>query len=257
MTIAEGDMVLIALPDGTDLIVQATNDGYVSTHMGNILFAELIGKEFGSFIDVGRRKAYLFTPGIVDHVFTLQRKTQVVYPKDMGYILLMLDVKAGDRVIECGTGSGAMTLALARSVGETGKVYSYEKNARFLKNAEENVRLFGLNNCVAFKNRDIEDGIEEGNADAFFLDVPDPLPVLPGMISALRGGGRFCIICPTANQVQDALKELRKEPCTRINVWETFVREMKTNPDRFRPEDKMVGHTTYLVFGTRTIWKES
>lgn len=257
MTISEGDLVLICLPDGSDYLVQAVPDGYISTHMGNILFGEFIGKEFGSSIDVGKKRARLLTPGIVDHVFGLQRKTQVVYPKDMGYILLMLDVKQGDRVVECGTGSGAMTLALARLVGRTGRVYSYEKNASFLRNAEENVRLFGLLESVVFRNEDITDGIEEKEADAFFLDVPEPIPVLPIMMDALRGGGRFCVICPTSNQVQDVLQELREEPCMRINVWETFIREMKTNPDRFRPEDKMVGHTAYLVFGTRIIRKES
>ncbi|AKI97621.1 tRNA (adenine-N1)-methyltransferase [Kosmotoga pacifica] len=249
--IKSGDRVLVLTDDDSRYLITLKEGGIFGTHLGNILHEEIIGKEYGDVIKIGRSLAYLLKPGIVDHIFTLNRRTQIVYPKDMGFIILMLDIKDGDLVIECGAGSGSMTGAFARFVGPNGRVVSYERREKFMERARENVSRLGLEKRVTFKLKDIEEGIDETNADAFFLDIPEPVPHLKNVLNSLKGGGRFCVLCPTTNQVQDVLEALKELGAVDVEVWEIFVRKMKTNPKRFRPEDRMVGHTAYLIFGVK------
>ncbi|OAA30415.1 SAM-dependent methyltransferase [Kosmotoga arenicorallina S304] len=246
-----GDRVLVLTDDGSRYLITLREGSIFGTHLGNILHEEIIGKEYGDTIKIGRSKAHILKPGIVDYVFNLNRRTQIVYPKDMGFIILMLDIKEGDLVIECGSGSGSMTGAFARYVGSKGKVVSYERREKFLERARENIDQLGIGDRVEFKLKDIGDGIDEKGADAFFLDVPDPVPYLSEVLSSLKGGGRLCVLCPTVNQVQSVLESLNEKEVVDIEVWETFIRKMKTNPKRFRPEDRMVGHTAYLIFGVK------
>jgi len=246
-----GDKVLIYLEDGSEYIITLEEGKFLGTHFGNIFHEDIVGKEYGDSISLRKHSAYILNIGIVDHIFSLKRKTQIVYPKDMGFILLMLDVKNGDLVVECGSGSGSMTSALARAVAPDGRVVSYERREEFHKLAKENVECFGHSENVVFKLKDISEGIDESNVNAFFLDVPEPVPHLKTVSNSLIGGGRFCVVCPTANQVQDVLRELRRLPVIKVEIWETFIRKMKLNPERFRPEDRMVGHTTYMVFGIK------
>lgn len=248
-----GDRVLILLQDGSEQLVSVTREGFAPTRFGTIFFDEIIGKEYGDTLKVGGKTAYILRTGIVDHIFSLKRSTQIVYPKDMGYILLKLDAKEGDTVIECGSGSGSMTCALARAIGERGKVISYERREGASAIARRNVEIFGLDKRVEFKVRDLGDGIDEKGVDAFFLDVPEPLLYLEDVLNSLNGSGRLCVLCPTANQVQDVLRKLQELGTVKLEVTETFIRDMKINPERFRPEDKMVGHTAYLVFGIRVL----
>ena len=249
--IQAGDRVLVLTDDNSRYLITLKEGSIFGTHLGNILHEEIIGKEYGDLIKIGRNTAYLLKPGIVDHIFNLNRRTQIVYPKDMGFIILMLDIKEGDLVVECGSGSGSMTSAFARYVGSNGKVVSYERREKFMERARDNVNQLGVGDRVEFKLKDIEEGIDEKEADAFFLDVPDPVFHLKEVLRSLKGGGRFCVLCPTTNQVQSVLETLSEEDVVDIEVWETFVRKMKINPKRFRPEDRMVGHTAYLIFGVK------
>ncbi|MCX7668431.1 MAG: methyltransferase domain-containing protein, partial [Atribacterota bacterium] len=179
--------------------------------------------------------------------------TQIVYPKDLGYILLYLDIKAGDRVIDVGLGSGAMCGALARIVGTSGKVYAYEKREEFIRVAVENLSDWNVLDRVEIKPKDIEQGFEEQDVDALFLDVPQPWDYLTQCWEALRGGGRIGIVSPTASQVMEVLKGLHALPFLSISVWESLFREYKTNPSTFRPLDRMVAHTTYMIFARKVL----
>ena len=249
----DGDRVLILFEDNSEHVMTVTGQGFLSTRFGTLFFDEIIGKEYGETSKVGGKTFYILEPGIVDHIFSLKRGTQIVYPKDMGYILLKLDVKEGDLVVECGSGSGSMTCAFARAVGSGGRVISYERRPETSRIAFNNMKAFGLADRVQFKVKDIEDGVDEEGADAFFLDVPEPSRYLETVLSALKGSGRLCVLCPTANQVEEVLEKLQALGTVRLEVTEIFIRDMKINPERFRPEDKMVGHTAYLVFGTRVL----
>lgn len=252
MPIQEGDRVYIWLEDGRDYLVRVERGKLLGTHLGNLDLGGLLGREFGEHALTSKeKKAFLLQPGVVENIFHMRRKTQIVYPKDLGYILLMLDVKEGDRVIDVGLGSGAMCGALARLVGRDGRVYAYERREEFIVVAEQNLREWGVTDRVVIRLQDIEEGFKEKDVDALFLDVPEPWKYLKQCWEALRGGGRMAIISPTAGQVMEVLQGLQSLPFVDISVWESLFREYKPNPVTFRPFDRMVAHTTYMIFARK------
>ncbi len=228
--------------------------GKFNTERGEIDLSELVGKRYGSVVKTHKGFPYLLLPCTLYEfiMFKLNRLTQIVYPKDAAYILLRLDVKPGDTVIESGIGSGALTAVFAQVVGENGKVISYEKREEFIKNALSNLRKVGLDSRVEVKHRDISEGFdEEEEADALFLDVREPWLYLDKAYSALKPGRFLGILVPTANQVIETLKGLEMLPFIDIEVSEILLRKYKTVPERFRPEDRMPAHTAYLIFARK------
>ncbi len=254
LRIEYGSRVYIVASDGSDFLVTVERGKKLGTHLGVVSLDDLVWMEYGSSVKTQKGEVfYLLEPGIVESVFKMKRRTQIVYPKDMGFILLMLDVKVGDRVIEAGVGSGAMTGALARAVGEQGRVYAYEKRRDFHDLALSNLERWGLSKRVVLKLRDISEGFDERNVDALFLDVPDPWNHLENAWRALKGGGRLSVVCPTTNQVQEVLKVIESLPFIDVEVWENLFRRYKPNPERLRPFDRMVAHTTYMIFAIKTL----
>jgi tRNA (adenine57-N1/adenine58-N1)-methyltransferase len=182
----------------------------------------------------------------------LKRTTQIMYPKDIGYALLKLSVRPGDRIIEAGTGSGGLALALARAVGPGGTVYSYEVRPDILNLARKNLEALGLAGCVSFKLRDIAEGFDETDVDALFLDVRRPWAYLGQVTAALKDSGFFGAILPTANQVAELIHGLEDQRTFgHIEVEEVLVRPYKAVPNRLRPMDRMIAHTGYLVFARK------
>ncbi len=244
------DRVLLAFEDGSNFIVQV-QDGTLGTHKGIIDLTTLIGKPYGSRCESKNGNYFrIMRPRLVDEIFKMNRRTQIVYPKDMGYILLMLDVKEGDLVIDAGIGSGAMCAALARCVGPSGKVFAYEKREDFKNLAQSNLSKWGLLERVVVKLRDIKEGFDE-TADAIFLDVPDPWNYILHCYNALVGSGNIAIVCPTTNQVQMVLAELEKYSFVDIEVWESLFRQYKPVHERLRPFDRMVAHTAFMIFARK------
>jgi len=178
----------------------------------------------------------------------IPRSTQIMYPKDIGFILITLGIGPGSCVVEAGTGSGGLTTAFAYAVGRDGHVYSYDSKLEQQKTAIKNIGKFGLAERVDFKIRDIVDGFDETNADALFLDLPNPFDYLPQVKNTLKPGGFFGTILPTTNQVIRLLPELRRNYFSFIEVVEVLIRYYKPEPDHLRPVDRMVAHTGYLIF---------
>jgi tRNA (adenine57-N1/adenine58-N1)-methyltransferase len=174
--------------------------------------------------------------------------TQILYPKDIGFLLVTMGIGPGQHVIEAGTGSGALTTALAFSVGREGKVFSYDMRPDFQKLAKENLIRVGLDERVTFKTADIANGFDENEIDALFLDVPNPFDYMSQVKKALKPGGFFGCILPTTNQVIILLTALRHELFAFIDVCEVMLRYYQAEADRFRPTDRMVAHTGYLIF---------
>jgi tRNA (adenine57-N1/adenine58-N1)-methyltransferase len=175
-----------------------------------------------------------------------------MYPKDVGFVLVTLGIGPGKKVLEAGTGSGALTTALAFSVGPTGHVYSYDSRPEMQQLAQKNLERVGLNEQVTFKTRDIMEGFDEINIDALFLDVPNPYDYITQVRQALKLGGFFGSILPTTNQVSKLLIALHRENFAFIDVCEILLRYYKAVPERLRPTDRMVAHTGFLIFA-RTI----
>lgn len=251
--VRENDLVLLIGQDRKQFILRLVAGGQLQTHRGYINHDDLLEQPLGR--EIFSHLGYPFLvlePSAFDLVKQLKRTTQIMYPKDIGYLLLKLNITPGSRVIEAGTGSGGLTVCLARIVGKQGRLYSYEVRHDILGLAQRNLQSLGLMDSVEFKLRDIADGFDEIDVDSLFLDVRRPWAYLLQVVEALKNGGFFGAILPTTNQVVELVRALETERSFgHIEVEEVLVRSYKAVPSRLRPMDRMVAHTGYLVFARK------
>lgn len=246
----EGDLIQLVGLRHKSFIFTLTIDKELHTHRGIVKHNDLIGLPYGSKIySHNGSPFFLVIPSIAEVLLDLKRSTQILYPKDISFLLINMGIGPGQHVMEAGTGSGAMTTALSFSVGPTGKVTTYEQRPEFQNLAKKNLKKLGLDTRVDFKLGNIEDGFEETNVDAFFLDVQNPYDYIPQVRMALKPGGFFGCLVPTTNQVSRLLIALRVNKFAFVDVVEVLLRYYKPEAERLRPTDRMVAHTGYLVFG--------
>ncbi|MCR4407199.1 MAG: tRNA (adenine-N1)-methyltransferase [Anaerolineae bacterium] len=248
----EGDLVLLIARDYKRFLVRLQSGGELQTHRGVLSHDDLIGQPLGREIHSHLGYPFLvLEPSITDLIQDIKRTTQIMYPKDIGYVLLRMNIASGRQVIEAGTGSGGLTLALARAVAPTGRVYSYEVRPDVVQLAARNLEWVGLREYVELKERDIAGGFDEQNVDALFLDVRRPWDYLSQAEAALKGGGFFGCIVPTTNQVVRVLQTLPEYGFSAIEVEELLLRPYKAIAARLRPMDRIIAHTGYLIFARR------
>jgi len=245
----EGDLVLLIGPDGKKFMIRLQAEQALHTHRGIIRHDSLIGEPLGRTVYTHLGLPFLaLEPSLHDLLMNVRRTTQIMYPKEIGYALLKLNVGNGKRVAEAGSGSGALTTALAHAVCPDGRVYSYEMREDMLNLARKNVDRVGLLPYVEFKLRDIAQGFDETDLDACFLDVREPWQFLEQVSRAVKPGGFFGTLVPTANQVIDTLTGLQRAGFGAVEVEELIMRPYKPVPGRLRPVDRIVAHTGYLIF---------
>jgi len=251
-TARAGDIAQLVGLTHKHFIFPLKEGGDFQTHRGVLKHDELIGMSWGSqvFSHMGA-PFFLLQPSIADILKDLPRTTQILYPKDIGYILITMGVAPGQRVMEAGTGSGSMTIALAAAIGNEGCVISYEQKQDTQNLARKNLERVGLAARVDFKLRDIQAGFDETDADSFFLDVQNPYDYIPQVRAALKPGGFFGTLLPTFNQVEKTLYALKKNNFAFIEVCELILRHYKSDPARIRPTDRMVAHTGFLMFARK------
>ncbi|RIK29320.1 MAG: tRNA (adenine-N1)-methyltransferase [Anaerolineae bacterium] len=247
-----GDLVQLVGLRHKHFILNLEAGAKFETHRGVLQHNDLIGKTWGTqvFSHLGA-PFFLLQPSLADLLTNLPRTTQIMYPKDIGFILVTMGVGPGQKVMEAGTGSGSMTAALAYTVGPEGRVVSYEVKEDVQNLARKNLNRFGLASRVDFKLRDIAAGFDETDADSFFLDVPNPYDYTAQVRAALKPGGYLCCLIPTFNQVEKVLQALRQNNYAFIEVCEILLRYYKPEPTRLRPTDRMVAHTGFLIFARK------
>jgi len=251
----ENDTVLLIAGDRKRYLVRLRAGDRFHTHKGVIEHDALIGHPLGRQVTSHLNHPFVvLRPSIYDLLMNLKRASQVIYPKEIGQILLRLDVCDGRRIIEAGTGSGALTMALAYSVRPHGMVYSYEAREDMINVARKNLTTAGLLDVVRLTQRDISEGFDETDVDAVFLDVREPWDYLDQALTALGDGGFFGALVPTTNQVSWLLAGMERRPFSSIEVIEIFERRYKPVPARLRPQDIMVGHTGFLIFARKIAW---
>jgi tRNA (adenine57-N1/adenine58-N1)-methyltransferase len=222
------------------------------THKGFIQLDDLIGKEYGTRITSSMGVEFVaLTPTLRDYVFKMQRKTQISYPKDIALILMFSGVGPGSHVVEAGTGTGALTSALAFYVKPAGKVYSYEIRREFMDMALKNLKRAGVSEHVDLKNKDITESIDEKDVDAVVLDMATPWLVVPHAYSALKGSGVLVSFSPTIDQVVKTVESLEEEEFVDIETMECIVRGMQIERGKTRPQTLMTGHTGYITFARK------
>ena len=247
--IAEGDLAEIVGRSHYHHIVKIEGGKEIQSHKGVLKMDDLIGLRWGSTVKSHNGNTFfVLQPALNDILKDTPRNTQILYPKDIGFVLLSLGAGPGKTVVEAGTGSGALTTAFAYSVGPQGHVYTYEARKEMQDVAVRNLKKNYLDDRVTFKLRNIEEGFDEKNADCLFLDVPNSYDYIPQVKAALKPGGFFGGILPTANQVEKLLRALKENGFAFTEVCEILIRYYRTDPDRFRPADRMVGHTGFLIF---------
>ncbi|MHB0857834.1 MAG: tRNA (adenine-N1)-methyltransferase [Anaerolineae bacterium] len=248
----ENDRILLISRDGKRYLLRLRLHDRFHTHRGAIDHDDLIGQPLGREILSHLNQPFMaLQPSIHDLLMNLKRTSQIIYPKEIGHILLKLDAGNGKRIIEAGTGSGALTMALAHAVQPDGIVYSYETREDMIRVARNNLESAGFLSQVQLIHRDIGEGFTETDVDALFLDVREPWDYLEHVCVALCDGGFFGALVPTTNQLSWLLGEMARYPFVSTEVLEIFLRHYKPVPARLRPADTMIGHTGFLVFARK------
>lgn len=246
--IAEGDFILLYLKQRKDYLIRVEAGKTFHTHKGFIKFDDMIGKPYGTRIvsSLGHEFVAL-KPQLRDYVMKSARQTQINYPKDIALIILFSDIGPGSLVVEAGTGTGAMTTAIANYVRPNGKVYSYEIREEFQKVAEKNLKRAFLFDYVELKNKDITQGIEETDVDAVILDMATPWLVVPHAYGALKPSGTLVSFSPTIDQVVKTVEALNEGGFIDTETTECMMRGMQIERGKTRPHTLMTGHTGYIT----------
>jgi tRNA (adenine57-N1/adenine58-N1)-methyltransferase len=214
---------------------------------------ELIGLSEGTVVRSSMGEyLQIFRPTYAQLIPNLPREAQVIYPKDVGTILMWGDIHPGARVVEIGVGPGATTIALLRAVGPTGTVVTYEIRDTFAAMARENVaRFYGPAPHWRLVSGDAYEGIHERDVDRFVVDVPEPWRIVPHAAIALRAGGVFVGFIPTVLQMQQLVGALRDGGFAAIEAMESLQRFWHVTDRSVRPEHRMVAHSGFLVVARR------
>jgi tRNA (adenine57-N1/adenine58-N1)-methyltransferase len=252
--IGEGDYVLLCLDSRRTYMLKVEAGKTFHTHKGYVKLDELIGKEFG--VAFQSSLGIVFTalkPTLEDYIMKSSRKTQITYPKDIALIVMFSGIGPGSRVVESGTGTGALTTALAHYVKPNGRVYTYEYREEFQKNAEKNLKRTNLLEFVEMKSGDVTAGIEERNLDAVILDLAVPWLVVPHAYEALKPSGTLVSFSPTIDQVVKTVEALRENNFVFIETVECMMRAMQVERGKTRPHTMMTGHTGYITHARKAV----
>ncbi|MEE8132910.1 MAG: tRNA (adenine-N1)-methyltransferase [Nitrososphaerales archaeon] len=250
--IDEGSYVLLFHTPRKKWLIKVAKGKKMHTHLGVIDLDSVIGLKYGNCIKTAKDKdIYLLEPTIHDFIMKSERKTQIVYPKDLGYIAARTGLSNGFIVLEVGTGSGALTTFMASIVKPNGHIYTFDVRPEFMEIARKNLEKAGLGNFVTMNQLDIRDGIDMKDVDIAVVDLGDPWTAVPHVHKYLKGSGCFVAICPTMNQVEKLAMSLKENNFTDIESTEIIMRNIEGREGMTRPSSRMIGHTAYLVFARK------
>lgn len=235
-------------------LISLQENHQLHTNKGFIEHNQIINKPPGVKLKTSQGfPAWAFRPSIRDFIMKTARKTNIIYPKEASFIIFYTGIKSGFKVLEVGSGSGSLTVALSYFVSPEGKVISYEKRSEFVKLARKNLERANLSNYSEIREEDFSKAKPENNFfDVAVADIPTPWEVLPKIKKCLINGGFFVSFIPTAGQLEKTYLELEKKDFAQIEAFEILHREWKVEKNATRPEFEMVGHTGFLVFARKT-----
>jgi len=254
--IAANDYIILSLNQRKTYLVKVEQGKSFHTHKGYVKFDDIIGKEYGSTITSSLGFEFVaLKPQLRDYIMKCARQTQIMYPKDISLIVMFSGIGPGSRVVEAGTGTGAMTTALAHYIRPDGKIYSYEIREEFQKTAEKNLHRAGLRAFVELKNKDITLGIEETDVDSIILDLAVPWLVVPHAYTSLKPSGTLVSFSPTIDQVVRTVEALRESWFSDIETVECLMRGMQIERGKTRPQTLMTAHSGYITNARKALRK--
>jgi tRNA (adenine57-N1/adenine58-N1)-methyltransferase len=250
--LAAGERVLLIDPKDRRYLIALVAGATFHTHAGVVAHDDIIGSLEGSAINGSTGRSFLvLRPTMSDIVLKMPRGAQVIYPKDLGAILIAADIGPGQRVLEAGVGSGALSMTVLR-VGAS--VVGYELREDFAERARSNViAALGPETSYRVEIRDVTHGIDERDLDRVLLDMPEPHQVVAAAGEALRPGGILLAYLPTINQTA-LLRQALDDPATPFGLAETqeiMRRTWHVEARSVRPDHRMVGHTGFLTTARR------
>ena len=256
-TFGQGEWVALTSQKGKKWLVRI-EDGPFSSHLGSVHMGEVLGKEEGDWVETNKgAKLLLFRPTLEDYIFSMKRKTQIIYPKDLGAMVFYGDIRPGQLILESGVGSGALTLALLRALGEHGKIISVEKRPEFAAMASENIsKFFGRkphNHEIVVA--DIQDFSLTAKVDRVFLDLPEPWHAIASLSRLSAQGALLVSLSPNVGQVQLMYKELKANGFANITTFELLKRDWMVDERRARPIDRMIAHTGFITVAKKAFAK--
>jgi len=257
--IKAGDSVLFFYDHSKKWLMKVSKKEQFHSHIGVIKHSDAIGKQFGSRLVTNKDKyVYLLPPNIHDYIMKMQHGTQIVYPKDLGYIAARTGLQSGQKVVEIGTGSGSLTTFLASIVNPKGHVYTFDVEPKFMEIAKKNIEKAGMSKFVTMKKLDIKTSKRNPvtNADLAIIDLGDPWTVIPQVRKMLKGGGTVMAICPTMNQLEKLAAAFIKNEFSDIESTEHILRHIDAREGKTRHSFRGVGHTTYLAFARKVFFNK-
>jgi len=248
-----GDAVLFVDGKDREYLRTLRPGGRIHLREGNMQADHLIGLDEGKTVYNSAGEPFLILrPTFASLIPNLPRRAQVIYPKDIGPILLWGDIYPGASVLEIGTGPGALTMALLRAVGLQGRVVSYEARQDFFEMAQANVReFFGEAPNWTLKLANAFDGVDEQGMDRMVVDIAEPWNLLSIAAATLRPGGVLIAYVPTVLQVKQFVDQARASGFGAVRAMETLVRFWHIKGLSVRPEHRMIGHTGFIVTARR------
>jgi tRNA (adenine57-N1/adenine58-N1)-methyltransferase len=246
-----GERVLFVDARDRTYLVRLQTGGTFHTHGGALGHDLVIGRPEGVRLETaGGMVLTAFRPRYADTALKMPRGAQVIYPKDIGPILVFADVFPGARVLEAGTGSGALTIALVRAVGPSGRVVSYEVRPEHRDRAVANIREFhgGIPAWLDLREGDLREVVQDHERfDRAVLDLPQPWDMLPALSEVMEPGGVLCCYLPSTVQVQQVVLALEPAGFAHLETLETLQRTWHVADRSVRPDHRMVGHTGFLT----------
>ncbi|HEX6230395.1 MAG TPA: tRNA (adenine-N1)-methyltransferase [Actinomycetota bacterium] len=250
-----GERVLLVDQRGRRYLLRLRAGETWHSHGGGVPHDLLIGSPEGTQVHSATGMAFrAFRPRMSDFVLKMPRGAQVVYPKDVGAILVEADVFPGARVLEAGTGSGSLTIALCRATGPEGRVVSYELRTDFRERAAQNIESFlgKLPAWLDLRAGDVRDVATTGESfDRVVLDLPEPWEVLDAVSAVIAPGGIVCGYLPTTVQVQQLVLALGERGYEHLDTFEMLRRSWHVSGRSVRPDHRMVGHTGFITVARR------
>ena len=247
-TLVAGDRVVMIDSRQRRYLVALEAGKEFHTHAGAVAHDDVIGSPEGSeFRTASNAKFVVLRPTLADHVLKMPRGAQVIYPKDLGPILMLADIHQGARVFESGVGSGALSTTLLRAGAH---ITGYELRDDFAERAAENVQMFLGPDALASYDvhvRNAYDGIDHSGFDRAVLDIPEPWQVVPHLRGSLRRGGILVAYNPSITQVQQLRRVLDDGPWAMVETIEVLQRGWHIEGHAVRPDHRMVAHTGFLT----------
>jgi tRNA (adenine57-N1/adenine58-N1)-methyltransferase len=248
------DLVLLIDRKGRRYVKTLEAEQVFHSHLGRLYHDQVIGESVGGWFRTDKGHVLLAVrPTFGDFVIEMPRGPQIIYPKDLGNIVTFADIYPGAIVVEGGLGSGALTSALLRAVGPSGRVITYEIDEKVLPKAQRNIQsLVQDPSNLTVTVGDIYEGIVEKDVDRVVLDVPEPWQAVEGIGDALIMGGIMLSFLPTILQVHRLVTALEEDGRFQlIDSFETMLRPWHVKDRSVRPVHRMVAHSGFLTTAVR------